>query len=103
MMTTKYEIPAFIRRARKDPNDEAKAVQHYSQGYADAKLTEHATQLRAIASTYLNDITNRKLIHTDPEYAVETIDLALRELNLALDQLTNTQVFIKNNLVENAD
>lgn len=102
-MTTYYEIPAFIRRAEEDQEGDANAVRYYSEGYADSMVNIEATHLRSIATTYLNDINNRKLIHSNPEYAVDTIDTALKELRLALSRLAETQDFIRNNLIDTED
>jgi len=102
-MTTKYEIPAYLRRAHTDATNHEQNIRQHALGYSDQSLSCIAVQIRTISSLYLEDITSRKLLETDVDGASASIDTAIEELRVAMMRLHDIKDFVCSNLTNPPD
>ena len=102
-MTTKYEIPTYIRNKDKSLPSLEEKERHHAIGYSEQSLDIIATKIRAAAGTYLEDITSRKLLATDVTYALSSIDEAIALLRASMLRLHDIKDFVSTNLATPPD
>jgi len=102
-MTTKYEIPAYLRRAPAAPETGESPVKRdkdFYLGYLDASVNILAANLKSTAMHWLAPVSMHRMLNERPDLALEYIDQATHELDQAQARLREIRELIANKLLK---
>ena len=105
-MTTMYEIPAYLRRPYRTADESDSLVTRdkaYYTGYLDGSLNAVAAQLRSTASCWVSPVGQLGYLVIRPDMALEYLDNATREVELALARLKEARELVAEKLLKDGN